>query len=151
MDSLFGVEITGAVRFIIAFVVVLALIAVTAWLVRRISSTRAAISSSRSYFSSRNRTYCLKLPGKLAVAGLSDDQIAALDGAWELVKHWSAEDRQGLRDAVPRLGLNAQVAGRRAGPLRALALAAACHRTAGGRVGPVVRLAAVRPARADRA
>jgi len=38
MDSLFGVEITGAARFIIAFVVVLALIAVTAWLVRRFGS-----------------------------------------------------------------------------------------------------------------
>ena len=44
MDSLFGVEITGAVRFIIAFVVVLALIAVTAWLVRRFGS--GALSSA---------------------------------------------------------------------------------------------------------
>jgi flagellar biogenesis protein FliO len=44
MDSLFGVEITGAVRFIVAFVVVLALIAVTAWLVRRFGS--GALSSA---------------------------------------------------------------------------------------------------------
>ncbi|MPZ55085.1 MAG: flagellar biosynthesis protein FliO [Rhizobiales bacterium] len=43
MDSLFGVEVTGAARFIIAFVVVLALIAVTAWLVRRFGS--GALSS----------------------------------------------------------------------------------------------------------
>jgi glutamate--cysteine ligase len=41
---------------------------------------------------------------------LYDD--TALDGAWELVRHWSAQDRQGLRDAVPRLALRAQVAGR---------------------------------------
>ncbi len=37
---------------------------------------------------------------------LYDD--AALDGAWELVKGWSAEQRQALRDEVPRLGLLAQ-------------------------------------------
>jgi len=44
MDSLFGVEVTAAARFIIAFVVVLALIVVTAWLVRRFGS--GALSSS---------------------------------------------------------------------------------------------------------
>jgi flagellar biogenesis protein FliO len=38
MDSLFGVEITGAARFILAFIIVLVLIAVTAWLVRRFGS-----------------------------------------------------------------------------------------------------------------
>ena len=37
--------------------------------------------------------------------------------AWDLVKHWTAADRQGLRDAVPREGLKASVAGR---PLTAL-------------------------------
>jgi glutamate--cysteine ligase len=37
---------------------------------------------------------------------------AALDGAWELVKVWGAEDRQALRDAVPREGLQAIVRGR---------------------------------------
>ncbi|HEY8380990.1 MAG TPA: glutamate--cysteine ligase [Microvirga sp.] len=36
----------------------------------------------------------------------------ALDGAWQLVKDWSAEDRQSLRDAVPREGLRATVRGR---------------------------------------
>jgi len=41
---------------------------------------------------------------------LYDDQ--ALDAAWELVKGWSAEQRQSLRDAVPRLGFKATVAGR---------------------------------------
>ena len=43
--------------------------------------------------------------------GLLYDQ-GALDGAWELVKGWSAEDRQRLRADAPRLGLNAAVAGR---------------------------------------
>jgi glutamate--cysteine ligase len=31
----------------------------------------------------------------------------ALDAAWDLVKDWSAEERQALRDTVPRLGLKA--------------------------------------------
>ena len=43
---------------------------------------------------------------------------AALDGAWELVKGWTADDREGLRAAVPRLALDAEVAGR---PLRDVA------------------------------
>ncbi|HEX8662500.1 MAG TPA: glutamate--cysteine ligase [Beijerinckiaceae bacterium] len=43
--------------------------------------------------------------------GLLYDE-AALDAAWDLVKGWSAEDRERLRADVPRLGLNAQVAGR---------------------------------------
>jgi glutamate--cysteine ligase len=30
---------------------------------------------------------------------------AALDSAWDLVRDWSAEERQALRDAVPRTGL----------------------------------------------
>jgi glutamate--cysteine ligase len=30
---------------------------------------------------------------------------AALDAAWELVRGWSAPERQALRDAVPRAGL----------------------------------------------
>lgn len=36
----------------------------------------------------------------------------ALDAAWDLVKGWSAEERQALRDAVPKAGLAATVAGR---------------------------------------
>lgn len=51
------------------------------------------------------------------MSGLYYD-AAALDGAWELAKHWSAAERQGLRDAVPRLGLQATIRGR---PLRDVA------------------------------
>lgn len=43
---------------------------------------------------------------------------AALDGAWELVKGWTADDREELRAAVPRLALDAEIAGR---TLRAVA------------------------------
>ncbi|MDF2604256.1 glutamate--cysteine ligase [Sphingomonas sp.] len=50
--------------------------------------------------------------------GLLYDQ-GALDAAWDLVKHWSMEARQSLRDSVPRLGLDAPVAGR--GTLRDIA------------------------------
>ena len=39
---------------------------------------------------------------------------AALDEAWQLVKDWSHADRQQLRDGVPRLGLDADAAGRSA-------------------------------------
>jgi glutamate--cysteine ligase len=35
-----------------------------------------------------------------------------LDAAWDLVKDWSAEERQRLRDDVPRLGFKATVRGR---------------------------------------
>jgi len=55
------------------------------------------------------------LPNLLALpalwAGLLYDD-AALDAAWELVKHWTAEERQKLRDAVPRQGLAAKISGR---------------------------------------
>ena len=37
---------------------------------------------------------------------------ASLDAAWDLVKDWTASDRQGLRDASPRLGLDSTIAGR---------------------------------------
>ncbi|OAN54265.1 glutamate--cysteine ligase [Magnetospirillum moscoviense] len=37
---------------------------------------------------------------------------AALDGAWDLVKDWSIEERESLRTAVPREGLSARVGGR---------------------------------------
>jgi glutamate--cysteine ligase len=36
----------------------------------------------------------------------------SLDGAWDLVKGWSPQERQALRDAVPREGLRARIAGR---------------------------------------
>src|ERR1041384_5725905 len=41
-------------------------------------------------------------------AGLLYDQTA-LDAAWDLVKDWSSEDRQALRDAVPRTALSTPV------------------------------------------
>jgi glutamate--cysteine ligase len=50
-------------------------------------------------------------------AGLLYDD-GALDAAWDLVKAWSAEDRERLRAEVPRLALSATVASR---PLRAVA------------------------------
>src|SRR3974390_330476 len=55
------------------------------------------------------------LPNLLALpalwAGLLYDD-ASLDAAWDLVKGWSTEDRQSLRDAVPKLALAATVRGR---------------------------------------
>ena len=40
---------------------------------------------------------------------LYDD--ACLDAAWDLVKHWTAEERQKLRDDVPKLGFKAEIRG----------------------------------------
>lgn len=45
----------------------------------------------------------------LWVGLLYDD--AALDAAWDLVRHWSMEEREALRSAVPRLALDAPVPG----------------------------------------
>jgi glutamate--cysteine ligase len=42
--------------------------------------------------------------------GLLYDQ-GALDAAWDVVKDWTIEERQTLRDAVPKMGLNAPIAG----------------------------------------
>jgi glutamate--cysteine ligase len=36
----------------------------------------------------------------------------SLDAAWDMVKDWSAAERQALRDAVPREGLKAMIRGR---------------------------------------
>jgi flagellar protein FliO/FliZ len=47
MDSLFGGEITGAVKFVVAFVVVLGLIAIAAWVVRRFGSGALASAGGR--------------------------------------------------------------------------------------------------------
>ena len=44
------------------------------------------------------------------VSLLYDD--GAMDAAWDLCKHWNAEERQKLRDDVPGLGLKAEIAGR---------------------------------------
>jgi glutamate--cysteine ligase len=43
--------------------------------------------------------------------GLLYDQ-ASLDGAWDLVKDWTAEDRETLRRDVPKLGLSARIRNR---------------------------------------
>jgi len=50
--------------------------------------------------------------------GLLYDQ-GALDAAWDVVKHWTIDQRQTLRDAVPRLGLSAPIPG--GGQLRDIA------------------------------
>lgn len=46
----------------------------------------------------------------LWVGILYDDK--ALDAAWDIVKHWSAAERQKLRDDVPKLGFAAKIKGR---------------------------------------
>jgi glutamate--cysteine ligase len=55
------------------------------------------------------------LPSLLALpafwAGILYDD-ASLDAAWDLVKGWTAEERQQLRDEVPKAGLAATVRGR---------------------------------------
>jgi len=45
----------------------------------------------------------------LWVGLLYDD--GALDAAWDLVKDWSMDERQALRSAVPKLALDAPIAG----------------------------------------
>jgi len=37
---------------------------------------------------------------------------SSLDAAWDMVKDWTAEERQRLRDEVPKLGLKAMIRGR---------------------------------------
>jgi glutamate--cysteine ligase len=53
-----------------------------------------------------------RLPSLTAfwVGLLYDD--ACLDAAWDIVKGWTAEERQKLRDDVPRLGFRAAIRGR---------------------------------------
>ena len=41
---------------------------------------------------------------------LYDDGV--LDAAWDLVKNWTAEERERLRAEVPKLGFGAVIAGR---------------------------------------
>jgi glutamate--cysteine ligase len=36
----------------------------------------------------------------------------SLDAAWDMVKNWTAAERQALREAVPRQGLKAMIRGR---------------------------------------
>jgi glutamate--cysteine ligase len=54
---------------------------------------------------------------------LYDDD--SLDAAWDLVKDWTAEERQKLRDDVPRLGLAAMIARLRVRELATVTLALA--------------------------
>src|SRR5262249_28683564 len=49
-------------------------------------------------------------------AGIYYDQ-SALDAAWDLVKDWTAEERQQMRDSVPRLAFNTPFRGRTVGNL----------------------------------
>ena len=57
------------------------------------------------------------LPNLLALpalwVGILYDDVS-LDAAWDLVKGWTAAERQSLRDAVPKQGLAAMVGGRTA-------------------------------------
>jgi glutamate--cysteine ligase len=55
------------------------------------------------------------LPNVLALPALWTGMLyddASLAAAWDLVKEWTAEDRQKLRDEVPREGLAAKIRGR---------------------------------------
>ena len=56
--------------------------------------------------------------------GLLYDEVA-LDGALDLVKGWTAAEREAVRATVPRLGLATPVAGRSIGAVAAEALALA--------------------------
>ena len=49
-------------------------------------------------------------------AGILYDD-ASLDAAWQIAKDWTAEQRQRLRDDVPRLGFKAQIGGRSLGDI----------------------------------
>ncbi|MGB7102415.1 MAG: glutamate-cysteine ligase family protein, partial [Xanthobacteraceae bacterium] len=55
------------------------------------------------------------LPDLLALpafwVGILYDDVS-LDTAWDLVKNWTADERQALRDAVPKVGLAAKIHGR---------------------------------------
>jgi glutamate--cysteine ligase len=94
---------------------------------RALPGTRATVSDWANHLSSIFPEVRLKrylemrgadsgpLPNLLALpalwVGLLYDD-ASLDAAWDLVKGWSAEDRQSLRDAVPKLALAATIRGR---------------------------------------
>jgi glutamate--cysteine ligase len=58
---------------------------------------------------------CGSLPSLAALpalfVGLLYDSVA-LDGAWELIKDWRADERQALRDNVPKLALKARIGSR---------------------------------------
>ncbi len=51
-------------------------------------------------------------------AGVLYDDVS-LDAAWDLVKDWNAEERQRIRDAVPKQALAASIRGRTLGEIAA--------------------------------
>jgi glutamate--cysteine ligase len=107
---------------------------------RALPGTRATVSDWANHLSSIFPEVRLKrylemrgadsgpLPNLLALpalwVGLLYDD-ASLDAAWDLVKGWSAEDRQSLRDAVPKQALAATIRGRSALEIAAEILALA--------------------------
>jgi len=94
---------------------------------RAMPGTRATISDWANHISSIFPEVRLKrylemrgadsgtLPNLLALpafwAGILYDDVS-LDAAWDLVKTWSAADRQNVRDAVPKQALAATIRGR---------------------------------------
>jgi glutamate--cysteine ligase len=80
------------------------------------------------------RPFLAALPALFA--GLLYSQTS-LDAAWDLVKAWTAEDRELLRADVPRLGLNAEIRGQRLYKVAAEVLSiAAAGLTKRNRPGP---------------
>ena len=105
------------------------------------------------------RSHVTALPALFA--GLLYDETA-LDQAWQVVKDWSAAERQKLRDDVPRLGLDASIRGRSLAalaqdvlPLARKGLAARARKNAAGSdetsfLAPLEEIAAAgRPLAAD--
>jgi glutamate--cysteine ligase len=95
---------------------------------KQMPGTRATISDWANHMSTLFPEVRLKryLEMRGADAGPTDMLVAqsafwvgllydrgALDAAWDIVKAWSAAERQQLRDDVPRLGLEAVIHGRR--------------------------------------
>src|SRR2546427_4310240 len=74
---------------------------------------------------------------------LYDDD--ALDAAWNLVKTWTAEERQKLRDEVPKLGFASVIAGCDVLQLAktAVALAEKGWRAAGASIAPATTKAGI--------
>src|SRR5215203_7037212 len=63
--------------------------------------------------------------GAAGLLGRNSYDDDSLEAAWDLVKDWTAAERQQLRDEVPRLGLAAMIAGLRVRELATLTLALA--------------------------
>ena len=97
MDALFGSTMPLAMRFFIAFLVVLALIGVTAWLVRRFSANRlgnaargrqprlAVIKRQRSSSPHCRTTYCKKQN----MAGRCKNRLERSRPRWTNCEPWA--------------------------------------------------------------